>query len=81
MTGLTHPRERSVEECLHWWRAVIGAARDDWAKAFALSVSKQSRRPGWAPSPKQLGIMRRMVGELFAGGAEDEIDLIEGSDV
>jgi hypothetical protein len=50
-------------------------ARDEWAKGFAESVLKQSRRRGWHPSAKQLAAMQRMVSELFTG--PDDGALIE----
>lgn len=65
MTGVSLPRDRSVEECLHHWRAVIGAERDDWTRSFALSIARQAKRRNWKPSPRQLGVMRRLVADLF----------------
>lgn len=66
-----------VERLLFHWPAVIRAAQEDWAKTFAQSIALQSRRRGWNPSAKQLGIMRRMVAELFQRAAEDDGALIE----
>lgn len=61
-----------VERLLHHWPLVMRKATDDWAKGFAASVWKQSIRRGWHPSPKQMGLMRKMVRELFAQGADIE---------
>lgn len=36
-------------------------ASDPWARNFARSILVQSRRPRWEPSPKQVGVMRRLV--------------------
>ena len=64
---------RSIEEALYHMPTVARLATDTWAKGFAESIVRQSRRRGWRPSAKQLALMRRMVGELFTrrddGGA------------
>lgn len=70
------PCQRSVDELLHHWPTVCRLAEDDWAKGFALSIARQSRRRGWHPSAKQTGIMQRMVSELFTQ-ADTELDLFE----
>lgn len=57
---------RSVEELLHHMPAVHHAADSSWAKGFAASIVKQSRRRNWNPSPKQVALMRRLVSDLFA---------------
>ncbi|MGR3661517.1 MAG: hypothetical protein ACU0CA_10100 [Paracoccaceae bacterium] len=41
-------------------------AENGWAARFALSVTRQSYRKDWAPSPKQLSLMRKLVADLFA---------------
>lgn len=70
--------QRSLDELLHHWRAVIGRAPRGWARDFALSIQKQSGRRGWQPTDKQLGLMQGMVAELFTHAPEaEEIDLIE----
>ncbi|MGF6859662.1 hypothetical protein ABIE69_000209 [Rhodobacteraceae bacterium MBR-64] len=75
MKHVTFPTApRNVDELLFHWPAVIRLAETDFAKCFALSIAKQSRRRGWKPSPKQLGIMRAMVSELFA---IDDCEVIE----
>jgi hypothetical protein len=69
--------QRSLDELLFHWRAVIGAAPKGWARNFALSIQKASRKPDWHPSAKQLPLMQRMVSDLFTqrDPAEDEDDL------
>jgi hypothetical protein len=64
---------RSTEELL-WHMPTVGKlATNAWAKGFAESIVKQSRRRGWRPSAKQSALMQRMVNELFTrrddGGA------------
>lgn len=66
----------SLEEILFWWPSIIRRASNDWAKGFALSIQRASRRRNWQPSPKQLSIMRRMVRDMFTPGALEEDDAI-----
>ena len=66
---------RCTEELLFHLPTVARMASDEWAKSFAESVLKQSRRRGWHPSAKQLAAMQRMVSELFTG--PDDGALIE----
>lgn len=70
---------RSVDELLFAWPAVCRLAEDEWAKGFAASIAKQSRRKTWKPSPKQHAMMARMVSELYQhrGGDFDLIDCEE----
>jgi hypothetical protein len=69
--------ERSLEDLLFHWRAVIGAAPSGWARGFALSIQKARSRPGWKPTARQLSIMHQMVGELFTDADSGEGELIE----
>ena len=59
------PNAPSLEELLWSWKAVIRRAPEGWARNFALSIARQARRKDWAPSAKQLGIMQRMVADLY----------------
>jgi len=68
-------RELSVDELVFHMPTVARMAGTDWAKGFALSVVAQSRRRNWKPTPKQLGMMRRMVSELFTALRDDDDDL------
>lgn len=70
--------ERSLDELLHHWRAVIGAAPKGFSRDFALSIQRHRRRPDWQPTPKQLALMRQMVAELFTHVDAGEVQLIEG---
>ena len=56
---------RSTEELLWHMPAVAKLATNEWAKSFAESIVKQSRRRGWQPSARQSALMQRMVTELF----------------
>lgn len=78
MKHVTFPSApRNVDELLFHWPTVIRLAENDWAKGFAESIAKQSRRRGWKPSTKQFGIMRAVVSELFTRTQEADFDLIE----
>ena len=57
---------RAVEVLLHHMPAVAAKAENAWAANFARSVIRQSKRSDWRPSPKQLGIMIRLVADLFS---------------
>jgi hypothetical protein len=75
----TTPSE--VERLLFYMPTVAQRAENDWAKGFAQSVTKQSRRRGWWPSVKQLSLMRSLVSDLFTYGVGQDqggdFDLIE----
>lgn len=66
-----------VDELLWSWPTVCKSAKDEWARGFALSIAKQSKRPNWAPSPKQHALMQRMVRDLYRDG--NDFDVIEKS--
>ena len=63
-----------VERLLFHWPRVVEVAPAGWPRDFAASIARQSRRRAWTPSPKQAGLMRQMVSELFAySDGEDEL--------
>lgn len=70
-----------VEELLWSWPTVCKAATNDWAKSFALSIARQSRRKNWKPSPKQHALMMRMVNEVYRHRGDfdgkDDFEVIE----
>jgi hypothetical protein len=70
--------QKTIDELLHHWRAVIGAAPKGFPRDFALSIQKNRRKPGWIPTPKQEAIMRQMVAELFTHTDRGEVQMIEG---
>ena len=74
MIAMPITRERSLEEMLFHWNSVCNRAKDDWTKGFALSIAAASKRRHWKPTPKQLGIMQRMVSDLFVHWAADTDD-------
>jgi hypothetical protein len=78
MTAISFPPS-NVDELLFHMPTVARAAKSGWAKDFAGSVLRQSRRRGWQPSEKQLAVMRKLVGEMFycPGSADDDVTLIE----
>ena len=72
--------DRELDEILiiYWprvLRRVMAPDGDEWARGFARSIARQSKRRDWKPSPKQAWIMRRMVQELFE--TDEELELIE----
>ncbi|SDY18407.1 hypothetical protein [Citreimonas salinaria] len=68
-------RQEELERLVFHMPVVAESASTGWAKSFALSIVRQSRRRGWRPSPKQLHIMRDLVSDLFAYGADHGEDL------
>ena len=76
-----HPRTIAspdeIERLLHHMPSVASSAENTWAKGFAQSVTKQSRRRGWRPSDKQLSVMRGLVSDQFT----DALDPDQGGDI
>ena len=62
---------RPIEVLLFHLPAIARSSENEWASTFARSVLRQSKRPDWAPSPKQLGILNRLVSEMFADSGSD----------
>lgn len=56
-----------VERIMWSWPTVVENAETDWARGFARSIAGQAKRRNWRPSPKQLALMKQMVGQLYAG--------------
>lgn len=46
------------------WPHIMREASDPWASDFAMSIWRQSGEPRWAPTLKQLRVMRRLAREL-----------------
>ncbi len=67
---------RSTEELIFYMRIIAGGRGCKWETNFARSVLRQSRKPGWDPSPKKRSLMERMVSELITYG-DDNGDVIE----
>lgn len=72
----------SVEELLWSWPSVCKAAKNEWARGFALSIARHSKRRNWTPSSKQYALMARLVADLYhpRDDAGDDFDLIEVSE-
>lgn len=71
----------TVEELLFHMPAVEREVENAWAKGFAASIRRQSRRRDWQPSPKQIGMMRRLVSEMFMHCAEPgDVIIMEDDD-
>ena len=62
------PAPDEIERLIFHMPSVASLAENEWAADFARSIVRQAKRHGWQPSPKQIGIMRRLVSELFAYG-------------
>lgn len=69
----------SVDELLWSWPSVCKAVKEEWARGFALSIAKHSKRRNWTHSPKQYALMARLVAELYRprDDAGDDFSLIE----
>ncbi len=57
--------ESELERLIHHMRTIRGTATDAWAKGFAGSILRQSRKSTWRPSEKQITMMRRLVSQMF----------------
>ena len=66
-----------IERLIYHIQSVASEAANEWAKGFALSKVRHSRRHRWKPSTKQIEVMSRLVAELFAEKQEGEIVVIE----
>lgn len=75
----TNVSAAEIERLLHHMPTVAAQAENEWAGDFAKSITRQSYRRGWKPTPKQLSVMRKLVADLFAhdGNMGGEIDVIE----
>lgn len=63
-----------LENLLHYMPIIVrGNTVDDWERQFCASVIARSRRPGFAPSAKQITIMRRLVDTFRDATLHDEI--------
>lgn len=74
---------RPIEELLFYMKTVAAQASSEWEANFARSILRQSKKPTWNPSEKQLWTMQRMVSDLFSPNgvnANDDIDLIDTGD-
>jgi hypothetical protein len=69
--------QRPLELLLYHLRAIAKEPKDKWARNFARSILRQSKKPIWQPSAKQLTTMERLVDEEIGLGNEDEFQLIE----
>jgi hypothetical protein len=66
---------RTIEELAFHMLAAAQQTEKTWAKGFVRSIVAQSRSRNWKPSPKQIGVMRRLVADLFT--EPDDFELIE----
>ena len=71
MIPMPFNRERSLQELLFHWPNVSRRAADGWSQGFAKTIAHAAHRPNWRPTPKQLGVMQRMVAALFIPADED----------
>lgn len=74
MTLPTH----EIERLTFHMKTVARDSENEFASGFARSVLRQSKRPDWKPSPKQLSVMQALVADLFAhGNTEGDFEVIE----
>lgn len=59
-----------VERLVYHMKSIAGTG-DAWSTGFARSILRNSKRPGWVPSEKQLSCMRNLVADLFANRSDD----------
>lgn len=67
-------------ECLLFHMPAVARFTDgEWAKNFARSIIRQSKRRNWKPSAKQLSVMQELVEDLFRSKSSDgdNIDVLE----
>ncbi|MEQ8294844.1 MAG: hypothetical protein RIA08_21810 [Roseovarius sp.] len=73
--AFTRPSEEEIERLLYHMPAAVSWTENTWAANFGRSIIRQANRRRWAPSPKQLNIMRTMVSDLFSRGVKEEGEL------
>ena len=72
MIPMPFNRERSLQELLFHWPTVAYRANVNWTKAFVASFAKATSRRSWRPTAKQLGVIQRIVGDLYRPRAKNE---------
>lgn len=66
-----------LEMLIHYMPIIVrGSTVTDWERQFCASVIARSRRSGFAPSEKQITIMRRLVDTFRDATLHD--DIIDG---
>ena len=70
-----HVSSSEIDRLVYHMPTVAQMAENDWAKGFAQSISRQSRRRNWRPSPKQVSVMRGLVSDLFTQASNEEGDI------
>lgn len=54
--------QNEVSQLLHWMPIIVKAPDvPDWDRKFCASITGRMRRGAFAPSPKQLAVMRKIV--------------------
>ena len=67
-----------IELQRHHLDRVARDAADPWARDFARSILAQARQPSWEPSPKQRGVIRRLIADLHR--QNDDVIVVEAGD-
>ena len=67
------PHIRTVDELAFHMRVVAAHAENEWEAGLANSILAQARDPNWNPTPKQLGMMRCLVADLFSEAEDFEV--------
>lgn len=70
------PQGRPLEHLLFHMPWLSRNAVTAWERNFAGGMARKARLPRWQPSQKQIGVMNRMVAEMF-GDASGSLEVIE----
>lgn len=66
-----------LEMLLHYMPIIVrGSTVNDWERQFCASIIARSRRARFAPSQKQISVMRRLVDRFKDDALRD--DVIDG---
>lgn len=75
---MTQPTQGEIDLLIHHMPMIVRApGLSDWERQFAISACAKIKRGAWVPSPKQIGVMRRMH-EKFLDMMRDDAPMIEG---
>ena len=73
----TQEVERPLEALLFWLPSLLKREPTPFVRGFVLSILARSKRRGWAPSDKQLALMRRLVSDMFDAADGGDFDVID----
>ena len=72
--------QSDIDRLVYHMSTVAEHTTGEWARNFARSIIRQSRRRNWKPSSKQVEIMRKLVADVFAQNPDEpgDISVLEG---